>query len=54
MKRSMLSLIFIAFSFISFAQTDWQDLKMGSSANPWQSKAKDISNPNSLDENIFN
>ena len=36
-----------------FAQTDWQELQMGSSAKKWQGKLSDISNPNALDEKTF-
>jgi len=36
-----------------FAQMDWQNLQMGSSAKKWQGKLSDISNPNALDEKKF-
>ncbi|WP_448530498.1 hypothetical protein [Raineya sp.] len=54
MRTFLLSLLTFCFTSITtFAQTDWQELKMGSSPKKWQGKLTDISNPNSLDEKIF-
>lgn len=54
MRFFLLLFWFFLISSISFSQTDWQALQMGSSVKKWQNKQlTDISNPNSWEETAF-
>lgn len=49
-------MFFLAFFLLIhsvFAQIDWQEFKMGSSAKKWKDKAKNVSNPNLPEEERY-
>ena len=53
MKFQLLFAVSLLLMNASFAQIDWQELKMGSSAKNWENKLTNISNPNSWEETAF-